>query len=100
MKQARKAKLAEDLFASSAKETYEDMLDREMSTHLSSQVNLGIAEALVRQLSGKEVSQMSNLYDIGKAGLQSYRQSLAITGQNIANINTDGYSGAAPNLRR
>ena len=34
---------------------------------------------------------MSNLYDIGKAGLQSYRQSLAITGQNIANINTDGY---------
>ena len=34
---------------------------------------------------------MSNLYDIGKVGLQSYRQSLAITGQNIANINTDGY---------
>ena len=34
---------------------------------------------------------MSNLYDIGKSGLQSYRQSLAITGQNIANINTDGY---------
>ncbi len=34
---------------------------------------------------------MSNLYDIGKAGLQSYRESLAITGQNIANINTDGY---------
>ena len=42
---------------------------------------------------------MSNLYDIGKAGLSSH-QSLAITGQNIANINTDGYSGAAPNLRR
>ena len=53
MKQARKAKLAEDIFASSAKETYEDMLDREMSTHLSSQVNLGIADALIRQLSGK-----------------------------------------------
>ena len=34
---------------------------------------------------------MSNLYDIGKSGLQSYRQSLAVTGQNIANINTDGY---------
>ena len=28
------------------------MLDREMSTHLSSQVDLGIAEALVRQLGG------------------------------------------------
>ena len=53
LKQARKAKLAEDLFASSAKETYEGMLDREMSTHLSSQVDLGIAEALVRQLGGK-----------------------------------------------
>ena len=28
IKQARKAKLAEDLFASSAKSTYQDMLDR------------------------------------------------------------------------
>ena len=53
LKQARKAKLAEDLFASSAKETYEGMLDREMSVQLSSQVNLGIADALVRQLGGK-----------------------------------------------
>ncbi|HAO57459.1 MAG TPA: hypothetical protein DCR05_04855, partial [Alphaproteobacteria bacterium] len=34
---------------------------------------------------------MSNLYDIGRTGLQSYRQSLAITGQNIANVNTEGY---------
>jgi len=32
-----------------------------------------------------------SLFDIGKSGLQSYRQSLAVTGQNIANINTDGY---------
>jgi len=53
LKQARKAKLAEDLFASSAKETYEGMLDREMASQLSSQVNLGIADALVRQLGGK-----------------------------------------------
>lgn len=53
LKQARKAKLAEDMFASSAKETYEGMLDREMSVQLSSQVNLGIADALVRQLGGK-----------------------------------------------
>jgi len=34
---------------------------------------------------------MSSLFDIGKSGLNSYRQALAVTGQNIANINTDGY---------
>jgi flagellar hook-associated protein 1 FlgK len=34
---------------------------------------------------------MSNLFDIGKSGLNAYRQSLAVTGQNIANIDTDGY---------
>ena len=34
---------------------------------------------------------MSDLFDIGKSGLTSYRQALAVTGQNIANINTDGY---------
>ena len=34
---------------------------------------------------------MSNLFDIGKSGLQSYQRALAVTGQNIANINTDGY---------
>ena len=41
---------------------------------------------------------MSSLFDIGKSGIQSYRQALAVTGQNIANINTDGYKrrGANP----
>lgn len=34
---------------------------------------------------------MASLFDIGKSGVQSYRQALAVTGQNIANINTDGY---------
>ncbi len=34
---------------------------------------------------------MANLFDIGKSGLHAYRQSLAVTGQNIANIDTDGY---------
>ena len=34
---------------------------------------------------------MANLFDIGKSGLSSYRQALSVTGQNIANINTDGY---------
>ena len=34
---------------------------------------------------------MSSLFDIGKSAINSYRQSLAVTGQNIANINTEGY---------
>jgi|TARA_E500000178_G_scaffold186062_1_gene184271 flagellar hook-associated protein FlgK len=32
-----------------------------------------------------------SLFDIARSGVQSYRQALAVTGQNIANINTDGY---------
>ena len=35
---------------------------------------------------------MSSLFDIGKSAVQSYRQALAVTGQNIANINTNKYS--------
>ena len=50
MKQARKTKLAEDLFGSSAKTTYEEMLDQEYADNLSDKINLGIADALVRQL--------------------------------------------------
>ena len=34
---------------------------------------------------------MPSLFDIAKSGVQSYRQAFAVTGQNIANINTDGY---------
>ena len=34
---------------------------------------------------------MASLFDIGKSAVQSYRQALSVTGQNIANINTDGY---------
>ena len=36
---------------------------------------------------------MTSLFDVGKSAIQAYRQSLAVTGQNIANINTDGYVG-------
>jgi flagellar protein FlgJ len=50
IKQARKAKLAEDIFGSEAQDTYQDMMDREMSSQLAGRVNLGVAEALVRQL--------------------------------------------------
>ena len=34
---------------------------------------------------------MASLFDIGKSVVQSYRQALSVTGQNIANINTEGY---------
>ena len=50
IKQARKAKLADDIFGSEAQDTYQDMMDRELSSQLAGRVNLGIAEALLRQL--------------------------------------------------
>lgn len=34
---------------------------------------------------------MSGLFDIASSGIQAYRKALAVTGQNIANINTEGY---------
>ena len=34
---------------------------------------------------------MPSLFDIGRSGLQAYKQSLAVAGQNIANVNTEGY---------
>ena len=54
IKQARKAKLAEDILGSDAQDTYQDMMDRELSTQLAGRVRLGIAEALVRQLGGEK----------------------------------------------
>ena len=44
-------KLADDLFGSSATSTYEQLLDTETSENIASHVNLGIADALVRQFS-------------------------------------------------
>ena len=35
---------------------------------------------------------MASLFEIGKSGVQAYRQALSVTGQNIANINTEGYN--------
>ena len=35
---------------------------------------------------------MGSLFEIAKSGIQAYRQALAVTGQNIANVNTEGYS--------
>ena len=35
---------------------------------------------------------MGDLFDIGKAGISAYKNSLGATGQNIANVGTEGYS--------
>ena len=35
---------------------------------------------------------MGSLFEIAKSGIQAYRQALSVTGQNIANINTEGYN--------
>ena len=42
---------------------------------------------------------MTSLFDVGKSAIQAYRQSLAVTGQNIANINTEGYMRREANLQ-
>ena len=42
---------------------------------------------------------MASLFDIGKSGLQSYRQALSVTGQNIANVNTEGYKRREADLK-
>ena len=42
---------------------------------------------------------MSSLFDIGRSGLQSYRRALSVTGQNIANVNTDGYKRREAELK-
>jgi flagellar protein FlgJ len=49
LKQARQAKLADDLFSNSASKTYTEMLDQQYATQLSSSVDLGIADGLMRQ---------------------------------------------------
>ena len=49
LKQARSAKLADDLLGGEAVDTYTSMLDQERAEKLASSVNLGIAEALVAQ---------------------------------------------------
>ena len=51
--QSRKTKLAEDLFGNKGTETYNSLLDQERAQQLASSVDLGIADALVRQLGGQ-----------------------------------------------
>ena len=41
---------------------------------------------------------MASLFDIGKTAVQAQRQALNVTGQNIANVNTDGYRKRSADL--
>jgi flagellar protein FlgJ len=49
MAQARKSKLSEDIFSNKGTETYNNLLDQERATELAKTLDLGIAEALMRQ---------------------------------------------------
>ena len=60
LKQARSAKLADDILGSEAGDTYTEMLDQERAKQLSSQMNLGIADALVLQFVGQSKSSSGN----------------------------------------
>ena len=53
LKQARSAKLADDILGSEAGDTYTEMLDQERAKQLSAQMNLGIADALVSQFNNR-----------------------------------------------
>ena len=63
LKQARSAKLADDILGSEASDTYNEMLDQERAKQLSAQMNLGIAEALVLQFSARVKSSSDDFRD-------------------------------------
>ena len=54
MAQARKSKLSEDILSNKGTETYNNLLDQERSTELAKTLDLGIAEALMRQFGAAE----------------------------------------------
>jgi flagellar hook-associated protein 1 FlgK len=41
---------------------------------------------------------LASLFDIGKSAVQAQRQALNVTGQNIANVNTEGYRKRSADL--
>ena len=55
--QTRKTKLAEDLFGNKGTDTYNSLLDQERAQQLAGSVDLGIADALVRQLGSQKGSE-------------------------------------------
>ena len=54
MAQARKSSLSEDIFSNKGTETYNNLLDQERATELAKTLDLGIAEALMRQFGAAE----------------------------------------------
>ena len=60
LKQARSAKLADDILGSEAGDTYTEMLDQERAKQLSAKMNLGIAEALVHQFGGLTTTKVDD----------------------------------------
>jgi len=57
LEQARKTKLADELFGGTGNETFRSMLDDEYAQKMAETTNLGIAEALVQQLGGDGTRQ-------------------------------------------
>jgi len=54
MTQSRQASLADDILGSQAGDKYTDMLDQHRSEAMAKHVNLGIADALIRQFGAAE----------------------------------------------
>ena len=53
LKQARESKLAEELFSSNEEDNFGSMLDQERARSLALNLDLGIADALLRQFGKK-----------------------------------------------
>ena len=51
LKQARESKLSDGLFESKADDNFEQMFDQELANSTSKVVDIGIADAVVRQMS-------------------------------------------------
>jgi flagellar protein FlgJ len=54
MAQARKSTLSDDILSNKGTETYNNLLDQERATELAKTLDLGIAEALMRQFGVEE----------------------------------------------
>ena len=55
LKQARESKLSQGLFDTSSDDTFVEMFDKEMANSTSQSVDIGIAQAIVEQMSlGKQ----------------------------------------------
>ena len=60
LKQVQQGKLADGLFDSSTQETYQGLLDQELSRKLATNADFGIAKALKIQLADKVSKVESN----------------------------------------